>query len=117
MLSGSSFYHRIIRKNVIAFGSIFNDITLKRYSYNTFTELERFKVPLSYAPKETFITKLLGDLVAKLGSLGVILNENNIIPDGNCICNHSPEYVVELISVVVTLPAYIPEVELYVRAL
>lgn len=61
MLSGSSFYHRIIRKNVIAFGSIFNDITLKRYSYNTFTELERFKVPLSYAPKETFITKLLGD--------------------------------------------------------
>jgi hypothetical protein len=61
MLSGSSFYHRIIRKNVIAFGSVFNDITLKRYSYNTFTELERFKVPLSYAPKETFITKLLGD--------------------------------------------------------
>ena len=61
MLSGSSFYHRIIRKNVIAFGSVFNDIVLKRYQHNTFTEMERFKVPLSYAPKETFITKLLGD--------------------------------------------------------
>jgi len=61
MLSGSSYYHRIIRKNVIAFGSIFNDITLKRYLNNTTTEVERFKVPLSYAPKETFITRLLGN--------------------------------------------------------
>jgi hypothetical protein len=61
MLSGSSFYHRIIRKNVIAFGTVFNDITLKRFNYNTFTETERFKVPLVYSPKETFITKLLGD--------------------------------------------------------
>ena len=61
MLSGSTFYHRTIRKNVIAFGSIFNDITLVRYLKNSSTEIERFKVPLSYAPKETFITRLLGD--------------------------------------------------------
>jgi hypothetical protein len=58
---GSPFYHRTIRKNVIAFGSLFNDITLVRYLKNSSTEIERFKVPLSYAAKETFITKLLGD--------------------------------------------------------
>jgi hypothetical protein len=57
---GSPFYHRTIRKNVIAFGSLFNDITLVRYLKNSSTEIERFKVPLSYAAKETFITKLLG---------------------------------------------------------
>lgn len=61
MLSQSPYYHRIIRKNVIAFGSIFNDIVLLRYLKNTYTEIERFKVPLSYAPKETFITRLAGD--------------------------------------------------------
>jgi hypothetical protein len=58
---GTPFYHRTIRKNVIAFGTLFNDITLIRYRKNTTSEIERFKVPLSYAPKETFITKLLGD--------------------------------------------------------
>ena len=58
---GNPFYHRTIRKNVIAFGSLFNDITLVRYAKNSTTEIERFKVPLSYATKETFITKLLGD--------------------------------------------------------
>ena len=61
MLSGNSYYHRIIRKNVIAFGTIFNDLTLIRYQKNSSTEIERFKVPLSYAGKETYITKLLGD--------------------------------------------------------
>lgn len=61
MLNQIPYYHRIIRKNVIAFGSIFNDITLLRYLKNSNTEIERFKVPLSYAPKETFIIRLAGD--------------------------------------------------------
>jgi hypothetical protein len=58
---GTHFYHRIIRKCVVAFGTLFNNITLVRYNKDGTTSHERFKVPLNYAPKEKFIYKILQD--------------------------------------------------------
>lgn len=58
---GTHFYHRIIRKCVVAFGTLFNNITVVRYTKDGTTSKERFKVPLNYAPKEKFIYKILQD--------------------------------------------------------
>lgn len=57
----SPFYNRIIRKMVVAFGSLFNEITLIRYNNELTEEFERIKVPLIYSPKEKFITRLFSD--------------------------------------------------------
>ena len=54
MFSSSHFYHRIIRKMVVAFGTLFNDIRLVRYNRAGTIEIERIIVPLQYAQKEKF---------------------------------------------------------------
>jgi hypothetical protein len=59
MLGQAPFYFRTIRRAVIAFGSIFNDITLVQYTNDTQVELSRRTVPLAYAGKEDFITRLI----------------------------------------------------------
>lgn len=61
MLSRGHFYHRTIRKMVVAFGTIFNDIKLVRYNKAGTAEIERVTVPLSYAQKEKFYTRLTQD--------------------------------------------------------
>ena len=57
----NTFYNRIIRKLVVGFGNIFNDITLVRYNPD-FTEAERMIVPIIYAPKELYVKRLEEDL-------------------------------------------------------
>ena len=54
MLSGQHFYHRIVRKLVVAFGSMFNNMRLVKYDKTGTTEIERINVPLMYASKEKF---------------------------------------------------------------
>ena len=61
MLSNQHFYHRIIRRLVIAFGSLFNNIKLYRYTKDGSIEIERITVPLSYATKEKFYTRITQD--------------------------------------------------------
>jgi hypothetical protein len=61
MLGKEHFYNRTIRKVVVAFGTIFNDIYLQRYSKDGVTPYEKFKVPLSYGAKEKYITRLASD--------------------------------------------------------
>ena len=58
MLSDQHFYHRTIRRNVISFGSLFKHLQLVRYSKDSFVEIDRITVPLSYSEKETFIKRL-----------------------------------------------------------
>jgi len=55
---GSHFYNEIIRKNIIAFGTLFNNITLKKLDPSTGDVLEEEKVPLAYGPKNKFLTRL-----------------------------------------------------------
>jgi hypothetical protein len=61
MLSSQHFYHRTIRKMVVGFGTIFNDIRLVRYNKAGTTEIERVTVPLSYAQKEKFYNRITQD--------------------------------------------------------
>ena len=53
-------YHRIIRKMVVAFGNLFNEIKLSRYDTNG-AELEHFLVPIVYGGKEKYVSRLEGD--------------------------------------------------------
>jgi len=61
MLGNAHFYNRTMRKVIVAFGSMFNDIVLQRYTANGVTSKEHFKVPLSYGAKEKYITRITSD--------------------------------------------------------
>jgi hypothetical protein len=54
------FYNRTIRKMVVGFGNLFNNITLVRYNPDQ-TEQERFVIPISYASRELYVKRLLED--------------------------------------------------------
>jgi len=58
---GTPFYNALIRKYVVAFGNLFNNITMIRYKQDRTTEVDRMIVPLSYGPKEKFISKITQD--------------------------------------------------------
>jgi hypothetical protein len=61
MLSNAYFYHQLTRKYVVTFGNMFNNITLKKINKVTGGEIERIKVPIVYAPKEKYFTRLRTD--------------------------------------------------------
>jgi hypothetical protein len=59
MLSGEHFYYRTIRRNVIAFGTLFKDLQLVTYTNDASrTELKRIRVPLMYGDKEDYYIRL-----------------------------------------------------------
>lgn len=60
MLNKPHFYNKTIRKVVVAFGSLFNDIQLIRYTKSG-AEKERQIVPMSYGPKEKYISRITSD--------------------------------------------------------
>lgn len=51
------FYHKTIFKSVATFGTLFNDITVKRKTSNGNT-VKELKVPLSYGPRSKFLSKI-----------------------------------------------------------
>ena len=53
----NSFYHEVVRKTVVAFGSLFNNLYVVRKD-NTGKVVQRMKVPLAYGPKQKFLTRL-----------------------------------------------------------
>ncbi len=60
MLGASPYYFRLIRKSVIAFGNLFKDMTMIKYTNDdSMVETGRLVVPLMYEGKENFITRLL----------------------------------------------------------
>jgi len=61
MLGKSQYYNRSIRKVVVAFGTIFNDIQIQRTSKDGATNFEIFKVPLTYGSKERWLTAIESD--------------------------------------------------------
>lgn len=61
MLSDQHFYHRITRKLVVGFGTLFNNMKLVRYDKTNTTEIERITVPLAYANKEKYYKRITED--------------------------------------------------------
>ena len=55
---GPHFYNEAIRKTVIAFGTLFNNIELRKKNPEDNTVIESSKVPLAYGPKQKFLTRL-----------------------------------------------------------
>lgn len=61
MFVGSdAFGHGILRKYVIYFGTLFNNIWLKRFD-STGALVQNMKVPLNYGPREKFLARLEGN--------------------------------------------------------
>jgi hypothetical protein len=57
---GTQFYNETIRKVVVAFGTMFNDIHLVRKDNNG-TIIQTMKVPLAYGPRQKFLVRLRED--------------------------------------------------------
>tara|TARA_B100001063_G_scaffold241736_1_gene269157 strand:- start:772 stop:1584 length:813 start_codon:yes stop_codon:yes gene_type:complete len=57
---GQQFYHETMRKVVVAFGTMFNDINLVRTN-NAGEVTQTMKVPLAYGPKQKWLTRLRED--------------------------------------------------------
>ena len=54
---GQYYYHEIIRKTIISFGTLFNSIEL-RHTKQDGSEFSTVKVPIAYGPSEKFIARL-----------------------------------------------------------
>jgi|TARA_B100002019_G_C21241763_1_gene585947 hypothetical protein len=54
---GHDFYHESIRKYIILFGTMFNDIHIKRRNSND-NVIQKIKCPLTYAPREKVTARL-----------------------------------------------------------
>ena len=57
---GTYFYNESLRKTIIAFGSLFNDIYINRRN-SAGTDVQTLKVPLAYGPKQKFLVRLEAD--------------------------------------------------------
>ena len=60
MLNNPHFYNRTIRKVVVSFGTMFNDIQVIRFQKDG-TLQQKMRVPLSYGAKEKYITRITSD--------------------------------------------------------
>ena len=57
---GTQFYHETIRKVIVSFGTMFNNISLVRKD-NSGAAIQAMKVPLAYGPREKFLVRLNED--------------------------------------------------------
>lgn len=56
----ATYYNETIRKNIVAFGALFNQITIQR-SDESGNVYQKIKIPLVYGPKEKFIYRETSD--------------------------------------------------------
>ena len=54
---GTHFYHEIIRKTIIGFGTLFNNVELQRTD-SAGNVTQTTKVPLNYGPREKFLARI-----------------------------------------------------------
>ena len=57
---GQFHYHSAIRKYIIMFGNMFNDIDVVRFN-KAGESVQQLRVPIAYGPKEKFLIKLRTD--------------------------------------------------------
>ena len=79
------FYHDTIRKYVILFGTIFNDVYILKSDGTDTTQ--NIKVPISYGPKQKFISRLTQDpnlnkpVAIQLPRMGFEMTDVNYAPE------------------------------------
>lgn len=57
---GTYFYHETVKKSVSVFGTLFNNITVKRVKSDD-TVLQTLKVPLAYGPKQKWLARITAE--------------------------------------------------------
>ena len=55
---GSHYYHEIMRKTIVSFGTLFNQIYIKHFDGQTGNLVDEMRVPLAYAPRQKFLARL-----------------------------------------------------------
>ena len=69
---GNYFYNKNIRNIVILFGTVFNDIIVRRVNSSNVTQ-EEFRVPIAYGPAEKFLVRLRQATDISKGKVGITL--------------------------------------------
>lgn len=57
---GNNFYHGLMQKYVVLFGTLFNDLQISRYDATNSLE-QVSKIPLNYGPKESWMARVEAD--------------------------------------------------------
>ena len=57
---GHQFYNQIIRRYVVMFGTLFNDIVVQRFNKSG-VRIQSLNVPIAYGPKEKFLVRINQD--------------------------------------------------------
>lgn len=60
MMFGHDFYHGTIRRYVVMFGNLFNEMQIGRFD-GSGNRIQTLNVPISYGPKQRFIERVLAD--------------------------------------------------------
>jgi hypothetical protein len=60
MLMNDHYYHELLKRYVVYFGSLFNDITIQRKNENDIV-IQTITVPIAYGPRQKFIARLEED--------------------------------------------------------
>lgn len=59
---GTTYYHSLIRKSIVAFGNLFSNIKIERkLKDGSNTTVQTIKVPIAYAPKEKWLVRVEQD--------------------------------------------------------
>lgn len=58
---GRYYYHSIFRKSILSFGTLFNDIVIKRKSSDKSSTLDSFKVPVKYGPTQKYLAAIAAE--------------------------------------------------------
>ena len=77
-MQGRYFYHQIFRKSIIAFGTVFNNIIVKRKKPGVDRptgdkSLESYKVPVQYGPYQKYLAIIAAEPVAERQQLQISL--------------------------------------------
>lgn len=60
MIFGHDFYHGTLRKYIVMFGNLFNELQVERYN-DTGTKIQTLNVPIAYGPKAKYIARITSD--------------------------------------------------------
>ncbi|QIN96867.1 tail sheath stabilizer [Synechococcus phage S-N03] len=58
---GRYYYHSIFRKSIMSFGTLFNNIAIKRQSADKTATLDSIKVPIKYGPTQKFLARIAAE--------------------------------------------------------
>ena len=98
MFNNEWFYHKSFRKAVTVFGTLFSNITVKKIDTSG-NEVERFKVPIVYGPKESWVYR----------------QEQNNMVEPNTVDSIQPRMSFQMTSMVYDTTRKLSKIEKYTK--